>query len=81
MPLPRRPTRQTPRTNNVSTPTATAVALGAPSVMNSVWNDYAADNEEEIAAHFPELSAEVAERLVDLLLPRNLTQPKGEDAA
>lgn len=59
----------------------TALALGAGSVMNSVWSDYASYSEEEIVAHFPGLSAEVAERLVDLLLPRILTQPKGEDAA
>lgn len=49
--------------------------------MTSVWSDYAAANAEEIAARFPGLSNEVAERLVDLLLPRNLSWPKGEDAA
>ena len=49
--------------------------------MKSLWSDYAAGNEEEIAAHFPGLSAEVANRLVDLLLPHRLTQPKGENAA
>lgn len=47
----------------------------------SAWEDYAAGNEEEIAARFPVLSAEVADRLVDLLLPRNLAQPRGESAA
>jgi len=49
--------------------------------VKSLWSDYAAGTAEEIAAHFPGLSAEVADRLVDLLLPRNLIQPKGEDAA
>ena len=81
MPLPRRPTGHVPRTDNTSTPAATAVAREAPSVTSSVWSDHAADNEQEIAAHFPELNAEVAERLVDLLLPRNHTLPKGENAA
>lgn len=38
-------------------------------------------SEKEIAAHFPVPSAEVADRLVGLLLPRNLNQPKGESAA
>jgi len=49
--------------------------------VKSLWSDYAAGTAEEIAAQFPGLSAEVADRLVDLLLPRNLIQPKGEDAA
>ena len=43
--------------------------------------DYAAANEGEIAAHFPVPSDDVADRLVDLLLPRERTQPKGEQAA
>ena len=60
---------------------ARAVALNAPSVVKSLWSGYAAGTAEEIAAHFPGLSAEVADRLMDLLLPRNLTQPMGEDAA
>ena len=37
--------------------------------------------EEEIAAHFPVPSDDVADRLVDLLLPRECSQPKGEEAA
>ena len=53
----------------------------APSARKSAWGDYAAGNEEEIAAHFPVPSAEVADRLVDLLLPRNLAQRKDDNAA
>jgi hypothetical protein len=49
--------------------------------LKSAWDDYAGGNEEEIAAHFPVPSAEVADRLVGLLLPRRLKQPKGESAA
>jgi hypothetical protein len=49
--------------------------------MMSAWDDYAAGDEKEIAAHFPTPSAEVAERLVGLLLPRNLSHPNGESAA
>lgn len=37
--------------------------------------------ETEIAALFPGLSAQVADRLLDLLLPRNLTQQRNEDEA
>jgi hypothetical protein len=49
--------------------------------MDSVGADYAARDPREIAAHFPIPSAEVADRLVDLLLPRHLVQPKGHEAA
>lgn len=66
---------------STSSPTAAAVAFTATSAMTSVGSDYAAGNEREIAAHFPVPSAEVADRLVDLLLPREGTQPKGQDAA
>lgn len=79
MPPSRRPTRHRPRANNSSTPTA--VALSPPSALKSLRSDYAAGTEEEIAAHFPVPSAEVADRLVDLLIPRNLTQPKDDNAA
>lgn len=44
-------------------------------------NDFAALNEEEIAAHFPVLSDGVADRLVELLMPRVSIQPKGERPA
>ena len=62
-------------------PTTPALARSAPPLTKSAWGDYATGNEEEIAAHFPVPSAEVADRLVDLLLPRNLTQHKRESAA
>lgn len=78
---PRHPARHRPRANNSATRTAAAIAPSAPSATKSAWGDYAAGNEEEIAAHFPVPSAEVAGRLVDLLLPRNLTQPKDDNAA
>ena len=75
MPPPRRPTHHRPRAN-ASTPTAAAFACSVPPATKSAWDDYAPGNEEAIAAHFPVPSAEIADRLVDLLLPRNLTQPK-----
>jgi hypothetical protein len=49
--------------------------------MDSVGADCAAQDPKEIAAHFPIPSAELADRLVDLLLPRPLVQPKGHEAA
>lgn len=41
--------------------------LGVPG--DSEESDFAAWNEKEIAAHFPVPSADVADRLLDLLLP------------
>ncbi len=49
--------------------------------MESPIGDYAARNEAEIAALFPVPSDDVADRLVDLLLPQERTQPKSEAAA
>jgi hypothetical protein len=49
--------------------------------MDSVSEDCAAGDPKEIAAHFPIPSAGLADRLVDLLLPRPLVQPKGHEAA
>lgn len=49
--------------------------------VDSVGPDYAARDPQEIAAHFPIPSVEVADRLVDLLLPRHLVQPRGHEAA
>lgn len=52
------------------------------SAVTSVCDDYAAAGDvEEIAAHFPAPSAEVADRLVGLLLPRNLNRSKAESVA
>lgn len=81
MPPPRHPARHRPRVNNSATPTAAAIAPSEPSATKSAWGDYAAGNEEEIAAHFPIPSVEVADRLVDLLIRRHLTQPKDDNAA
>lgn len=82
MPPPCRPARDRPRSNNPSTPSPAAVARTTQTAVTSVWDDYAAaGDEEEIAAHFPAPNAEVADRLVGLLLPRNLTHPKGESVA
>jgi len=61
------------------TPASTAnIALAN---MDSVSEDCAAGDPKEIAAHFPIPSAGLADRLVDLLLPRPLVQPKGHEAA
>jgi hypothetical protein len=49
--------------------------------VDSVGADCAARDPKEIAAYFPIPSAELADRLVDLLLPRPLVQPKGHEAA
>jgi hypothetical protein len=49
--------------------------------LDSVGADYAARDPKEIAAHFPIPSAEVADRLVGLLLTRPPAQPKGHEAA
>jgi hypothetical protein len=45
------------------------------------WDDYAAGDEAEIAAHFPVPSSDIADRLLGLLLPRDLNQLNGESAA
>ena len=74
--LRRRPMEGRPRPR---TPSSNAnIAL---TTIDSVGADYAARNPKEIAADFPIPSAEVADRLVDLLLPRHLVQPKGHEAA
>ena len=64
-----------------SQPTAAVIASSAPTAMKSPMSDYAARNEAEIAALFPVPSDDAADRLVDLLLPQERTQPRGEEAA
>lgn len=73
MPPPSGPARDRPRTNNPSTLSPAAAALA--------WDEHAAGNEAEIAAHFPVPRAEVADRLLGLLLPCGLNQSKDESAA
>lgn len=53
----------------------------APPAVESGAQDYAARDPNEVAAHFPVPSAEVAARLVDLLLPRRPVWPKGDEAS
>jgi hypothetical protein len=53
----------------------------APSAVGSLGRDYAALEPNAVAAHFPVPSAEVAARLVDLLLPRRTGRPNGDEAA
>ncbi|HSK57195.1 MAG TPA: hypothetical protein VK908_18270 [Jiangellales bacterium] len=66
---------------STSRSTTAVPATNAPSATDAASIDYSARREEEIAAHFPVPSGDVADRLVDLLLPRECPQPKGEEAA
>lgn len=43
--------------------------------------DHAAERAEDVAALFPVPNAEVADRLVSLLLPRESAAPKSTEAA
>lgn len=54
---------------------------GAMSSLEPFGRDYAARDPSEVAAHFPVPNAEVAARLVDLLLPRRPGRPKDDAAA
>jgi hypothetical protein len=70
------------RANNPTTPSPAAVSRTTQPAATSVWDDCAAAGDiEEVAAHFPAPSAEIADRLVGLLLPRRLNHPKGESVA
>lgn len=53
----------------------------ASSALEAFTRDYAARDPNEVAAQFPVPSAEVAARLVDLLLPRRPGRPTGDEAA
>jgi hypothetical protein len=53
----------------------------APTAPELLSQDYAAWDPNAVAAHFPLPSAEVAARLVDLLLPRHTGRPNGDEAA
>ncbi len=71
-----------PRRASTSTsPTAATITSSASPATQAAAPDYAATNEEQIAAHFPVPNDDVADRLVDLLLPRGRIQPKGEQVA
>lgn len=61
-------------------PTAATDSRSVPHA-ESGGGDYAARDAGEIAARFPIPSAELAARLVDLLLPRRPVRPKGDEAA
>lgn len=60
--------------------------IGGAKLSAAIYNlepfgrDYAARDPSEVAAHFPVPNAEVAARLVDLLLPRRLGRPNGDAA-
>lgn len=56
----------------------TSEAQSAPELLSQ---DYAAWDPDAVAALFPLPSAEVAARLVDLLLPGRTGRPNGDDAA
>lgn len=51
----------------------------APSAPELPSQDYAARDPNAVAAQFPLPSAEVAARLVDLLLPRRTGRPNGDE--
>lgn len=62
-------------------PSPSGAPASSPAAMESAITDYAARDPKEVAKHFPIPSAEVAGRLVDLLVPRHPPQPKGNEAA
>jgi hypothetical protein len=81
MPPPVRSARHRSREGFPCTPTPDTHSSSAPPAVESGAQDYAARDPNEVAAHFPVPSAEVAARLVDLLLPRRPVWPKGDEAA
>jgi hypothetical protein len=81
MPSQARPSRDRPQANSRSTSTPATVAHNTLTTTVPAWDDYAAGDEAEIAAHFPVPSSDIADRLLGLLLPRDLNQLNGESAA
>ena len=70
MPLPVRPAQHRPGESSAPSPTGLATASSAAAAMEPVGVDYAARDPKEVAEHLPVPSAELADRLVDLLMPR-----------
>ncbi len=81
MPLPTQPTRHRPSDCCPPSTTAAAKVISVPRAMESVGADYAAGDPREVAKHFPVPTAEVADRLVNLLLSRGSAEPRSDDAA
>lgn len=81
MPLPVQPTRHRPSDYCPPSTTAAAKVISVPGAMESGGAGYAAGDPKEVAKHFPGPTAEVADRLVNLLLPRGSAEPRRDDAA
>ena len=81
MPPPVRSAHHRSKDGTPCTPTTATNSCSAPLAVESGTPVYAARAPNDVAAHFPVPSAEVAARLLDLLLPRRRVLPNDDEAA